>query len=286
MNPLSMSEDDNPRSKNIDALSTLEIVQLMNDEDSLVAAAVHRELPQVARAIDAIASRMKAGGRLFYVGAGTSGRLGALDASECPPTFGTPPEWVVGIIAGGPEALRRSIEGAEDKIQGALPDLMRHGLDQNDVVAGISASGRTPFVLGAIEHARALRALTLGISCNQDSPVSKTVDIAITPIVGPEVITGSTRLKAGTATKMVLNMLTTATMIRLGRVAGNLMIDLDPACSKLEDRAVRIVTRLSGLDPAAARDILQRCDGDARIAVLCATRGLTPEQARMLRAES
>jgi len=263
------TERENPASARLDELATLELVRVMSGEDLQVAPAVALELESIARAIDAIASRLKRGGRLVYVGAGTSGRLGVLDASECPPTFGSPPEQVVGIIAGGEAALVRAAEGAEDSRENGVADLDRIGFAQGDVLVAISASGTTPYVLAAVDHARALGAFTIGLSCNRGSALTRAAELAITPVTGPEVVTGSTRLKAGTATKLVLNMLTTGTMVQLGRVAGNRMVDLKPGSAKLRERATRLVAELAAVDEAAARGLLAR-HGTVRGAVAAA----------------
>ncbi len=245
------TESRNPASEDLDGLSSLEIVQLINAEDANVAVAVGSEAVSIARAIDAIADRLGRGGRLVYVGAGTSGRLGVLDAVECPPTFNTDPAQVVGVIAGGSAALTRSVEGAEDLPALAIDDLKNVQVGPNDVVVGIATSGRTPYVIGALEYAQSVGAFTIGLSCNRDPELASRANLSITPVVGPEIVSGSTRMKAGTATKMVLNMLSTGAMIRLGKTYGNLMVDLRASNSKLADRArriVRAVTHLSDLD--------------------------------------
>ena len=234
------TEQRNPASANIDKVSTLEMVQIMNDEDKKVAFAVEKVLLKIAAAVDLIAEKLSHGGRLFYIGAGTSGRLGVLDASECPPTFGTSPEMVQGIIAGGDFALKNAVEGAEDNEQLALENLTEKNFSQQDVLVGVTASGRTPYVLAGINFAKKIGAVTVGISCVENSALAKIVDIEITPVTGAEVVTGSTRLKAGTATKMVLNMLTTGAMIKLGRTRGNLMVNVQATNAKLRDRAARI----------------------------------------------
>lgn len=272
----------NPQSANIDALDALGIVRLMNAQDAMVADAVAAEAERIAAAIDVIADRFRQGGRLIYVGAGTSGRLGVLDASECPPTFNSPPGQVVGLIAGGYDALTRAIEGAEDHPEFAVADLQKHCLTSKDVVVGIATSGRTPYVLGAIQYARSTGAYTIGFSCNQGSEVTETADLAITPVVGPEVISGSTRLKAGTATKMVLNMLTTGAMVRIGKTYGNLMVDLRATNSKLRERSKNIVRRLTGLDAEQAQRLLERCDGEVKTAVVCHHHDINPQDARDL----
>ncbi len=234
------TEKINPATAHIDECSTLEMVKLINDEDKKIAAAVEKTLPEIARAVDAIAESFSGGGRLFYIGAGTSGRLGVLDASECPPTFGVNPEMVQGLIAGGVGALIRAVEGAEDSLTLAEKDLTEKNFCAADILVGITASGRTPYVLGGINFAKKLGAITVGVSCVENSALAKIVDIAITPVTGAEALTGSTRMKAGTATKMVLNMLTTAAMIKIGKVRGNLMICVQATNEKLRDRLKRI----------------------------------------------
>ncbi|MEO6907280.1 MAG: N-acetylmuramic acid 6-phosphate etherase [Abditibacteriaceae bacterium] len=257
----------NPATTNLSRVSTREALLLINDEDHKVAPAVRLVIDTIAEAVDEIAARMQSGGRLFYTGAGTSGRLGVIDASECPPTFGTPPEWVQGIIAGGPEAMFRSIEGEEDDSSAGAAALRERNLSENDCVIGIAASGRTPFVLGALEYARILGALTGGITVNPDAAIKPWCDYFIAPEVGPEAITGSTRMKAGTAQKLVLNMISTGVMLRLGRVEGNLMSDVQQWCGKLQDRAVRIVIELAKVDSVTAQNALDRNNGDVRKAV-------------------
>jgi N-acetylmuramic acid 6-phosphate etherase len=267
-------------SERIDELPTIEMLQVINAADREVADAVAREIPAIARAVDAIAEALapERGGRLFYVGAGTSGRLGVLDASECPPTFNVPPTLVQGFIAGGDYALRHSVEGAEDSRELGATDLRAHGFAARDVLAGIAASGRTPYVLGAIEYAHSLGAVTIGVSCVPESEVARAAQVAITPAVGPEVITGSTRLRAGTATKLVLNMLSTGVMIKLGMVYGNLMVNVQPTNEKLADRAERIVVELTGLTRERASALL-RDAGSIKAAVLMHAHGLSREQA-------
>lgn len=274
-------------SERIDELSTVEMLQVINAADREVADAVAREIPAIARAVDAIAEALapERGGHLFYVGAGTSGRLGVLDASECPPTFNVPPALVQGFIAGGDYALRHSVEGAEDSRELGATDLRAHGFTAKDVLAGIAASGRTPYVLGAMEYAHSLGAVTIGVSCVPDSEVARAARIAITPAVGPEVITGSTRLRAGTATKLVLNMLSTGTMIRLGMVYSNLMVNVQPTNEKLADRAERIVVELTGLSRDRAAALLHEA-GSIKTAVLMHAQGLTREQAEALLGEA
>ncbi|MBQ6759740.1 MAG: N-acetylmuramic acid 6-phosphate etherase [Selenomonadaceae bacterium] len=234
------TEKVNPATAHIDECTTLEMVKLINDEDKKVAAAVENVLPEVAKAVDAIAESFLRGGRLFYIGAGTSGRLGVLDASECPPTFGVKPDMVQGLIAGGEGALIHAVEGAEDNFNLAAEDLTSRNFCAADVLVGITASGRTPYVLGGVDFAKKLGAITVGVSCVEDSALAKVVDIAITPVTGAEALTGSTRMKAGTATKMILNMLTTAAMIKIGKVRGNLMVCVQATNDKLRDRIKRI----------------------------------------------
>ncbi|GAB2753541.1 N-acetylmuramic acid 6-phosphate etherase [Streptomyces bullii] len=257
-----------PELAGIDRLPTLDIARLMNDEDATVAGAVARRLPEIAAAIDALAARMARGGRLVYAGAGTAGRLGVLDASECPPTFNTDPAQVVGLIAGGPQALVTSVEGAEDsgELAGADLDALRVGPD--DTVVGISASGRTPYAIGAVEHARARGALTIGLACNSGSALAAAADHGIETVVGPELLTGSTRLKAGTAQKLVLNMLSTITMIRLGKTYGNLMVDVRASNDKLRARSRRIVALATGAGEDEIERALAATDGEVKNAIL------------------
>lgn len=259
------TEQRNPATANIDRCSTLEMVRLINDEDKKVALTVEKVLPQIASAVDLIAQKISKGGRLFYIGAGTSGRLGVLDASECPPTFGVQVELVQGIIAGGNFA--NAVESAEDDTAAAADDLDARNFSAADVLVGIAASGRTPYVLSAIEYAKKIGAATVGISCVENSALARIVDLAITPVTGAEVITGSTRLKAGTATKLVLNTLTTGAMIRLGKVYGNLMVDVRATNDKLRDRARRIVIAATGCTDAQAVDALEKCGGHAKSAI-------------------
>ncbi len=263
-----LTEQINPASEGIDALPTEEVLRLMNEEDRTVAAAVARVIPAVARAVEAIVAAMESGGRLFYIGAGTSGRLGVLDASECPPTFSVPHDLVQGIIAGGEPALARATETTEDDPAIGARDLMAGGFTAKDVLVGIAASGRTPYVLGAIDQAKRMGALTGGISCTPDSELSRRVDIAIEPLAGPEIIAGSTRMKAGTATKLVLNMLTTATFIRRGYVYGNLMVNVEPKNSKLADRACRIIAQAAQVGADRARELLEASGGNVRAAIV------------------
>ena len=265
----------NPASARIDELDAAAIVAVMNAEDALVAAAVARESAAIARAIDVIADRFRRGGR-----------LGVLDASECPPTFGTPPEMVVGLIAGGPQALTRAVEGAEDSRELAAADLAAIGLSAADVLVGIATSGRTPYVLGGLAHARAVGAFAIGFACNDNSELEPLTDLMIVPRVGPEIVTGSTRLKAGTATKMVLNMLTTGAMIRIGKTYGNLMVDLRATNTKLVARTRRIVTLLTGASEEEAERLVAAADGELKTAVVSRARGVSPADARRLLAEA
>jgi N-acetylmuramic acid 6-phosphate etherase len=265
-----LTEQVNPGSRAIDARPTPEILRIMNDEDGKVASAVAVEIPRIAQAVDRIAEAIRRGGRLFYIGAGSSGRLGVLDAAECPPTFNVAPDLVQGIIAGGDAALAKSTEATEDDPESGKRDLEGRGFTARDVLVGIAASGRTPYVLGAVTKARALGALTIGISCTPDSELSRVVEIAITPLCGPEVIAGSTRLKAGTATKLVLNMISTAVMIRLGHVYGNLMVNVTPRNSKLEDRARRIIAESASVSNERAGDLLKEAGGNVKAAIVMA----------------
>jgi N-acetylmuramic acid 6-phosphate etherase len=274
------TEARNPASERIDTLSPLEIARLMNAEDARVPEAVGREAEPIARAIEVIADRLRAGGRLVYIGAGTSGRLGVLDASECPPTFSTPPEMVVGLIAGGYGALTRALEGAEDHAEAAVEDLKKANLTAGDVVVGIATSGRTPYVIGGLNYAREIGAFAIGLACNDGSALTEAADLMITPVVGPEVISGSTRLKAGTATKLVLNMLTTGAMVLLGKTYGNLMVDLKATNTKLLLRTKRIVAELTGLTETEAEQQLSRCNGELKTAVVASRRGVSAEEAR------
>lgn len=262
-----VTEAQNPASEAIDSLPTLQLLRVMNEADSEITLAVQRELSHIAEAVDKIVDRLKAGGRLFYTGAGTSGRLGVLDASECPPTFNTPPELVQGIIAGGDRALRHSVERAEDDPRQGMRDLESRGFSGRDALVGIAASGRTPYVLGTLEYARSLGALTVGLSCTPESQVAAASEIAITPVPGPEIVTGSTRMRAGTATKLVLNMISTGVMIRLGYVYGNLMVNMQAVNEKLTDRARRIIAKITGATYSEATWLLQEA-GSVRVAVL------------------
>ncbi|MGW3283824.1 N-acetylmuramic acid 6-phosphate etherase [Streptomyces sp. NPDC001002] len=270
----------------IDQLPTLDIARLMNGEDTTVPAAVARRLPEIAAAIDAIAERMTRGGRLIYAGAGTAGRLGVLDASECPPTFNTDPDEVVGLIAGGPEAMVTSVEGAEDSVEFARADLDALTLTPADTVVGISASGRTPYAIAAVEHARGLGALTVGLSCNEGSALGAAAEHGIEVVVGPELVTGSTRLKAGTAQKLVLNMLSTITMIRLGKTYGNLMVDVRASNEKLRARSRRIVALATGAGDEEIERALAATDGEVKNAILTILAGVDGPTATRLLEES
>jgi N-acetylmuramic acid 6-phosphate etherase len=263
-----LTEQVNPRSLDIDARPTPEILRIMNEEDGKVASAVAAEIPRIAQAVDRTVEAIRHGGRLFYIGAGTSGRLGVLDAAECPPTFNVAADLVQGIIAGGDAALAKSTEATEDDPESGKHDLEGRGFTARDVLVGIAASGRTPYVLGAVTNARALGALTIGISCTPDSELSRVVEIPIAPLCGPEVIAGSTRLKAGTATKLVLNMISTAVMIRLGHVYGNLMVNVAPRNSKLEDRARRIIAASASVSNERAGDLLKEAGGNVKAAIV------------------
>lgn len=261
------TEARNPASSRIDKLDTLSMMRVMNDEDQKTALAVKAILPDIARAVDVIAARLKTGGRLFYMGSGTSGRLGILDAVECPPTYSTDPDLVQGLIAGGKEAIFRAREGAEDSLDKGAEDIISHDLSAKDVLVGITASGRTPYVLGGMEEARRRGAFVIGLACSKEPDIACTADLMLICLPGPEVVTGSTRMKAGTVTKMILNMLSTGTMIRLGKVRGNLMIDVKATNEKLKERATRIVMTVTGMDRAAAEKALRESDGRARLAV-------------------
>ena len=261
------TEARNPASSRIDKLDTLSMMRVMNDEDQKTALAVKAILPDIARAVDVIAPRLKTGGRLFYMGSGTSGRLGILDAVECPPTYSTDPDLVQGLIAGGKEAIFRAREGAEDSLDKGADDIISHDLSAKDVLVGITASGRTPYVLGGMEEARRRGAFVIGLACSKEPDIACTADLMLICLPGPEVVTGSTRMKAGTVTKMILNMLSTGTMIRLGKVRGNLMIDVKATNEKLKERATRIVMTVTGMDRAAAKKALRESDGRARLAV-------------------
>jgi N-acetylmuramic acid 6-phosphate etherase len=277
-----LTEQANPASAGIDGRSTAEILRIINHEDAMVAAAVAVEIPRIVRAVDAIVEAIRAGGRVFYLGAGTSGRLGVLDAAECPPTFGVPPDLFQGLIAGGEAALSRATEASEDDPASGERDLTERGFRKPDVLVGIAASGRTPYVLGAVAAARAMGAVTVGISCTPDSQLARAVDLPIGPLPGPEIIAGSTRLRAGTATKLVLNMLSTAAMIRLGCVYGNRMVNVRPTNAKLRDRAIRIVSEAGKVDLGRAEELLDEAGGSVRTAIVMARRNIARAQAELL----
>ena len=277
--PLPLTETANPRSAAIDRASTEEVLAVINVEDARVARAVQEEIPRIAKALDAIVAQWTRGGRLFYCGAGTSGRLGVLDAAECPPTFGTDPDRVVALIAGGREALVRSVEGAEDSPEAGMRDLAAAGFSERDALVGIAASGSTPYVLGAVSMANAAGAVTVGLTCNPGSRLERAARFPITPRVGPEVVAGSTRMKAGTAQKLVLNMLSTGLMIRTGCVLGNLMVNVQVRNAKLARRATRIVSAVCSCDRAASRKALEEADHDVRLAILMLRLDLDPKEA-------
>ena len=277
-----ITEQRNPNSMHVDSLSALEIVQLMNEEDKQVPLAIEKCLPQIAQAVECIVAAFQQGGRLVYIGAGTSGRLGVLDASECPPTFGVSPEMVKGIIAGGERALRHPIEGAEDSKAQAVVDLQTIQFSSKDVLVGIAASGRTPYVIGALEYAKSLGSVTVSIASNPNSVMANIVDIAIDTVVGPEVLTGSSRLKSGTAQKLVLNMLTTASMILMGKCYQNLMVDVQASNEKLKARAIRIVMQATDCDKALAEETLKQADQNAKLAIMMILSGLDRAQAEAL----
>ena len=277
-----ITEQRNPNSMHVDSLSALEIVQLMNEEDKQVPLAIEKCLPQIAQAVECIVAAFQQGGRLVYIGAGTSGRLGVLDASECPPTFGVSPEMVKGIIAGGERALRHPIEGAEDSKAQAVVDLQTIHFSSKDVLVGIAASGRTPYVIGALEYAKSLGSVTASIASNPNSAMANIVDIAIDTVVGPEVLTGSSRLKSGTAQKLVLNMLTTASMILMGKCYRNLMVDVQASNEKLKARVIRIVIQATDCDKALAEETLKQADQNAKLAIMMILSGLDRAQAEAL----
>ena len=275
-----VSEGRNPRTTDIDLMSSLEIVSVMNTEDRSVPDAVEKALPDVARAVDAIVTAFNEGGRLIYIGAGTSGRLGVLDASECPPTYGVPPTMVVGLIAGGPNALTNAVEGAEDDADAGAADLAAIDLTARDVVVGIAVSGRTPYVIGALDRAKTVGATTVALTCNPDSPIARMADVSIAPVVGPEVVTGSTRLKSGTAQKLVLNMLSTASMVRIGKTYGNLMVDMIASNQKLVARAARMVSQATGATLAEAEEALGKAGNQSKLAILMILTGADADTAR------
>lgn len=277
-----VSETRNPETMDLDNLSTLEMVTKFNQQDATVAEAVRLTLPDVAKAVDAAAASLSAGGRLIYLGAGTSGRLGVLDASECPPTFGVPHGLVVGLIAGGPGALLKAVEGAEDNAQLGVSDLQALELKPQDMVVGIAASGRTPYVIGALRYARQLGCHTAAVSCNPASPIAHEAEIAISPVVGPEALTGSTRLKSGTAQKLVLNMISTGAMVRIGKVYQNLMVDMQATNIKLVDRACRMVCQATGCSAEEAETALKQTQYEVKTAILMVLSGLAADQAKSL----
>ncbi|MFK7779408.1 MAG: N-acetylmuramic acid 6-phosphate etherase, partial [Gimesia sp.] len=262
------TEQRNPNSDQIDSMSSLEIVQLMNEEDARIAAAVNREAQTIAKAIDLIAAAFLDGGRLVYMGAGTSGRLGVLDASECPPTFNSPPELVVGLIAGGKQALTNAIEGAEDRTELAIADLKELDFGKKDILVGIATSGRTPYVIAGLKHAQERGASAIALTCNQENQLAEVADLIICPVVGPEVVTGSTRLKAGTATKMVLNILTTGAMVRIGKTYSNLMVDLRATNNKLVNRSLGILIGFTNLSREDAETVLEACNGELKTSIV------------------
>ena len=276
---LPITEQANPRSENLSSLSSAEIVQLMNEEDATVADAVRLVLPSIAIAIEAIVQRLKSDGRLFYIGTGTSGRLGVLDASECPPTFGVPPELVQGVIAGGYDACYRAVEASEDDARASETDLRERSFGSRDALVGIAASGKTPYTVGAIAYARQLGAFTVGLTCVPNSPITHAAEISIVPVVGPEIVTGSSRLKAGTAQKMVLNMISTATMVRLGYVSGNRMSNLQAKNIKLRDRALRILMQETGLDSDRAASLFQESENNLSVALVMAKANASRDRA-------
>ncbi|MDC9590367.1 N-acetylmuramic acid 6-phosphate etherase [Xenorhabdus sp. XENO-10] len=280
-----ITESRNPSSTHIDTLSTLDMLRVINDEDKKVAIAVEKNLPQIADLVDKVAETFRQGGRLIYIGAGTSGRLGILDASECPPTYGTKPEQVIGLIAGGHQAILQAVENAEDNRQLGINDLKVLHFSQRDILIGIAASGRTPYVLGAMEYAKSVGATIACICCNPDSPMTQLADIAITPIVGPEVVTGSSRMKAGTAQKLILNMITTGAMIRTGKVYGNLMVDVEATNAKLIERQKNIVMTATECSKEIAEQALSACSGHSKTAIVMILSGVSAEEAKALLAK-
>lgn len=274
------TEQNNPESSAIDQMDPIQIAHLMNREDQKVIDAVELVLPSIAQAIEKVTCCIENSGRLIYIGAGTSGRLGVLDASECPPTFNTPASLVVGLIAGGHRALTTAIEGAEDDRPAGESDLRSIQVSPKDVVCGIATSGRTPYVIGALAYAKTIGAATIGVTCNAGSELSAVCDVLIAPVVGPEILSGSTRLKAGTATKMVLNMISTGTMIRIGKTYGNWMVDLRATNVKLKDRSIRIVSGITGLDRNQAELLLATCDGEVKTAIVCHQLGISKQAAQ------
>lgn len=277
-----VTESRNHNSENIDTLSTFDMLKVINNEDKKVPLAVEKALPEIAQLVDKVAIAFSQGGRLIYCGAGTSGRLGILDASECPPTYGTPHEMVIGLIAGGHKAILQAVENAEDNIQLGEQDLRQLNFNEKDVLVGIAASGRTPYVIGALNYAKSLGATTGAISCNPESPIAQIADIAITPIVGAEVVTGSSRMKAGTAQKLILNMITTAAMIKIGKVFGNLMVDVEATNAKLVERQVRIVMQATECERAIAEQALSQCQRHCKTAILMILANVDAQQAAQM----
>jgi N-acetylmuramic acid 6-phosphate etherase len=281
------TEERNENSKKIDNMSTLEMMEVINKEDKIVALAIENQLSNIAKAVDVIAEQFKKGGRLIYIGAGTSGRLGVLDASECPPTYGTDPSMVQGLIAGGTEAILKAVEGVEDNEEGGKLDLQRINFNEKDVLVGIAASGRTPYVIGAMKYANSLEGQTISVTCNKDSEMESISKISIATVVGPEVITGSTRMKAGTAQKMVLNMLSTGAMIKLGKVYENLMVDMEATNQKLVERCKRIVMTATGTSRETAEKYLEKTDYDVKLTIfLILSKIINIEEARELLKEN
>ncbi|PHZ59982.1 N-acetylmuramic acid 6-phosphate etherase [Photobacterium leiognathi] len=281
-----VTESRNTASQNIDMLSTVEMLQVINNEDKKVALAVEQVLPEIAQVVDAIAIAFQQGGRLIYAGAGTSGRLGILDASECPPTYGSKPEQVVGLIAGGHQAILKAVENAEDNREMGAQDLIDLNFTEKDVLVGIAASGRTPYVMGAMEYAKLQNAMVACISCNPQSPMAALADVAITPVVGAEVVTGSSRMKAGTAQKLVLNMLTTGSMIRVGKVYGNLMVDVEATNAKLVERQKNIVMQATECSREEAEQALTQCNGHCKTAIVMLLAGVDAQTAADLLAKN
>ncbi|MBI6216947.1 N-acetylmuramic acid 6-phosphate etherase [Proteus sp. DFP240708] len=277
-----VTESRNHNSENIDTLSTFDMLKVINNEDKKVPLAVEKALPEIAQLVDKVAIAFSQGGRLIYCGAGTSGRLGILDASECPPTYGTPHDMVIGLIAGGHKAILQAVENAEDNIQLGEQDLRQLNFNEKDVLVGIAASGRTPYVIGALNYAKSLGATTGAISCNPESPIAQIADIAITPIVGAEVVTGSSRMKAGTAQKLILNMITTAAMIKIGKVFGNLMVDVEATNAKLVERQVRIVMQATECERAIAEEALSQCQRHCKTAILMILANVDAQQATQM----
>ncbi|WP_318450915.1 N-acetylmuramic acid 6-phosphate etherase [Photobacterium leiognathi] len=281
-----VTESRNTASQNIDMLSTVDMLQVINNEDKKVALAVEQVLPEIAQVVDAIAIAFQQGGRLIYSGAGTSGRLGILDASECPPTYGSKPEQVVGLIAGGHQAILKAVENAEDNREMGAQDLIDLNFTEKDVLVGIAASGRTPYVMGAMEYAKSQNAMVACISCNPQSPMAALADVAITPVVGAEVVTGSSRMKAGTAQKLVLNMLTTGAMIRVGKVYGNLMVDVEATNAKLVERQKNIVMQATECSREEAEQALTQCNGHCKTAIVMILAGVDDQTAADLLAKN